>query len=59
MPTPGTSELPTALLLAHGRLPAAAMAEARRDAWLEILGPTLDLVLGATREDTNDSLSLS
>ncbi len=59
-PTPGTSELPTALLLAHGRLPAAAMAEARRDAWLEILGPTLDLVLGTeTREDTDDSLSLS
>jgi hypothetical protein len=58
-------DLPAALLLAHGRLPAAAMAEARRDAWLEILGPTLDLVLGSVTpaildtNDTDDSLSLS
>ena len=43
---PAADELPAALLLAHGRLPAAALADARRDAWLEILGPTLDLVLG-------------
>jgi hypothetical protein len=60
-----TDDLPAALLLAHGRLPAAAMAEARRDAWLEILGPTLDLVLGSVTpaildtNDTDDSLSLS
>ena len=55
-------DLPAALLLAHGRLPAAALAEARRDAWLEILGPTLDLVLGretADITDTDDSLALS
>ncbi len=52
-------ELPAALLLAHGRLPAAVLAEARRDAWLEILGPTLDLVLGSQTTDTEDSLSLS
>ena len=44
------NELPTALLLAHGRLPAAAMAATRRDAWLEVLGPTLDPVLGTTAE---------
>lgn len=53
------AELPAALLLAHGRLPAAVLAEARRDAWLEILGPTLDLVLGPQFTDTEDSLSLS
>ncbi len=53
-----TNELPTALLLAHGRLPAAAMAATRRDAWLEILGPTLDLVLG-TAADVEDPLTLS
>lgn len=54
-PDPG--ELPAALLLAHGRLPAAALADARRDAWLEILGPTLDLVLGpdAAHDDAADA----
>jgi len=54
-------ELPAALLLAHGRLPARGHAEARRDAWLEILLPTLDLVLGteSPNTDTDDSLSLS
>jgi len=60
--SPDPDELPTALLLAHGRLPAHAHAEARRDAWLEILLPTLDLVLGAESTDsadTDDSLSLS
>ena len=56
-----TDELPAALLLAHGRLPARGHAEARRDAWLEILLPTLDLVLGteSPNTDTDDSLSLS
>ena len=61
-PTAEANELPAALLLAHGRLPAAAHAEARRDAWLEILGPTLDLVLGSestATADTDDSLSVS
>ena len=53
------NELPTALLLAHGRLPAATMAATRRDAWLEILGPTLDLVLGRESTDTEDPLTLS
>lgn len=42
-----TTELPADLLAAHGRLSAAALAEARRDAWLEIVGPTLELVLAA------------
>jgi len=52
-------ELPAAMLLAHGRLPAAMHAEARRDAWLEILGPTLDLVLGAPEPaDHDDALTL-
>ncbi|MBL9105548.1 MAG: hypothetical protein JNL82_31720 [Myxococcales bacterium] len=37
--------LAEATLVAHGRLPARALAEARRDAWDDILAPTLALVL--------------
>jgi hypothetical protein len=37
--------LPPELLAAHGRLSAAALVQARHDAWQEIIGPTLELVL--------------
>ena len=53
-----SEELPAPLLVAHGRLSAAALAGARRDAWLEIIGPTLELLLaGEARRD--DDLLLS
>ncbi len=51
-----SDELPAELLLAHGRLPAAAHAEARRDAWLEIIGPTLELVLAGEAPRRDDPL---
>jgi len=51
-----TDTLPAALLVAHGRLPSAALAEARRDAWLEIIGPTLELVLVGEAPPRDDLL---
>ncbi len=50
--------LPTELLTAHGRLPALALAETRRDACLEIIAPTLALVL-ASEAPAPDDLLLS
>ena len=43
-----------ARLATHGRLAPAALAEARRDAWLEVVGPTLDLVLGPEADANAD-----
>ena len=39
--------LPADLLAAHGRLSSAALAAARRDAWHDIVVPTLELVLAS------------
>ena len=50
------AELPADLLVAHGRLSAAALAETRRDAWLEIIGPTLELVLAGEAPRQGDLL---
>ena len=51
---PAAPELPADLLAAHGRLGAAALAEARRDAWLDIIGPTLELLLASGPGDVDD-----
>lgn len=40
-----TDTLDTPTLVAHGRLPARDLDETRRDAWREIIAPTLELVL--------------
>jgi hypothetical protein len=42
----GPDALAPAVLAAHGRLPAQALATARSDAWDDVIAPTLALILG-------------
>ncbi len=42
---PGPDRLSPATLAAHGRLTTAALAATRRDAWQDIIAPTLELIL--------------
>jgi hypothetical protein len=44
-PAPQPDALDPATLAAHGRLTAQALAETRRDAWDDIIAPTLELIL--------------
>ena len=52
-----TDILPPALLAAHGRLSFAALAQVRHDAWQEIIGPTLELVLAGDAPPSEALLS--
>jgi hypothetical protein len=52
-PAPPADELPPTLLAAHGRLGAAALEDARSDAWHEVIAPTLELVLGDRPADAD------
>lgn len=54
---PQTDLLAPELLAAHGRLPAAALVQARHDAWHEIIGPTLELVLAGDAPSRDALLS--